>query len=151
MTESNNNNITQYDQSKLLAFELRFTGYTYAQIAETEGMKYTAGTLETYFAKGGLWREDYEEWVERRKNDINDQVTGMFVAQALVATQQMVNVMTDKTSKGSDKLRAAENILDRGGFAAIQRFKDESESETVAEQILKGMELQKKAAKKNEE
>lgn len=140
-------NITQYDASKLQAFELRFMGYTYRQIAESDGMKYAETTLESYFAKGGLWREDYEEWVEKRKDDINDQVTGMFVAQALTATQAIANIIMDKSARDTDKLRAAENILDRGGFAAIQRVKNESESETVAEQILRGMEFIKKQDK----
>lgn len=145
-------NITQHNKSKLMCFELRFAGNTYRQIEEimrqTEGVRvYSNTTLEIYFCEGGLWRKDYDEWVSLRKDDINEQVTGMFVAQATAASQVLTNIMTKENAQDKDKIAAAKEILDRGGFASIQRIKNESEAESVAEQILKGMEAQKLANK----
>lgn len=135
----------KFNKHKMLAFELRFNGNTYQQIADHPDMEkqYSKNTLEIHFCKTGIWREEYEEWVNLRKDDINEQVTGMFVAQAQLASQVITNVLLDKNAMNKDRLRAAEQILDRGGYAAIQRISNESETESMAEKILKGMEAQK--------
>lgn len=157
---------TGRESKKLKAFQLRFAGHTYEELATATG--YSIWTLQKYFAEGGKWHEEYKAWAKDRLDDINDQLSGMFTAQAIEAMQRIVNLsrghatilVVDESSqpdengqkkktripiKVSDRtmLEASRDILDRAGFKPPERIKFDNDAEDEAEDILQTMEKMK--------
>lgn len=151
-------NYTGKEEKILLAFTLRFKGHTYIQIAQETG--YNEHYLENQFCKGGGWHEQYKDWCKARTEDINQQVSTMFTAQALEAMQQIINIskgylvgsMQQGDSvipvpievKDSTVLKAAADVLDRAGFKPPEHITVESESEGMADSIFRRMEERRK-------
>lgn len=135
-------NLVPYDAAKIKAFLLKFQGYTYDQIAADAEIKghYESSTLSTYFAKGGPWNAEYIKWAADRKEDIEGQINDMLTAQSVAAMQVMINVMVGAGSDDKDKLRAAENVLDRAGFVPVNKVKVDDNSEDTAETMMQVLE-----------
>jgi hypothetical protein len=134
--------ITPHDAAKLKAFSLHFQGLQYHQIADDPQVKgrYTTHTLESYFSKGGMWNEEYIQWVEIQKDAINSQVTNMLTAQSITAMQTIMKIMLKKEAMDKDKMRAAENVLNRAGFMPVEKIKVETEAEHTPETIMSQLE-----------
>lgn len=147
------------NEKQLTAFRMRFKGHTYEQIAGETG--YKAMTLEVYFARGGLWHEQYVAWKEWQIDQIKEQMNDMFVAQAVEANQQVVNISRGKvfiTIPGAKKgeeivtaitvkpdviLDAAQDILDRAGFKPAEKV-DAKTPEDIAEKMMEFFESKEK-------
>lgn len=138
--------IKVHDKYRLIAFQLKFEGHTYDQIANHEAMdkKYTAMTLEVYFARGGYWYDDFQVWAKARIEDIEDSVKKMLVANAQAATQTVINIQRGNL-QGFSKLSldAALDILDRSGFAAVKKVEVDTPAEDIAEKTIAAMEKRK--------
>jgi hypothetical protein len=156
------------NEKQLIAFKMRFKGHTYEQIATAT--EYEPRTLEVYFAKGGLWHDKYISWRTWQVESIKDQMDNMFVAQAVEANQQVVNISKGQvyikvvTGEGETKqermvpiavkpdviLNAAKDILDRAGFKPAEKA-DSRVPEDIAEQMIEffeGKEKEKLESKK---
>lgn len=154
---------TGRESKKLRCFRMRFSGHTYAEIEADVG--YTVHTLERYFCRGGKWYEEYQVWAKDRTDDINDQLSRMFTAQALESMQQIVNLsrghatimVVDENAKPDENghqprvripikvsdrtmLDAAKDIVDRAGFKPPDRIKFDGDAEDEAEDLLQQME-----------
>lgn len=161
------NDIALLEQGKLLAFELKYKGFTYDQIAEHEGIPYTSGTLSAYLRPNGDWYVEYREWVSAMTRDANEQIKDMFTAQALEAMQRVINFahgvyeVAEKNSKGEvvkvrlsvkdvTALKANQDILDRAGFKPPETIAFEAESKAEeAARWFEEMGKKKRAAKEN--
>lgn len=141
-------------ENKLLAFDMRFKGHNYAEISAAT--KFTVYTLQSYFYKNGDWYEEYQSWSKDRIDDINDQMTKMFVAQAVEANQMIVNLAHGYCTiqvegpdgkkhrvpmdvKDSTTLRAAQDILDRAGYKTVDKV-EVLDPNSKAEEIAKWFE-----------
>ncbi len=160
--------ITPYtgkEEVKMKAFTLRFKGCTYAQMHKETGL--SEWELQHRFCKNGVWQEEYEAWVKDRTEDINKQLSTMFTAQAIESMQQIVNIARGllvgtlvlgdgrrrKISielKDSTILRANQDVLDRAGFKPPERIEVDSDSEGMADEIIRKMEERKLARLKEE-
>lgn len=154
-----NTSLSIKNTRKLLAFEMKFAGNTYAQIEEKT--QYKVQTLQAYFLRGGRWYEDYQSWRKYQLELIEERFADMFTAQATAANQQIVNIAkgllqvkigTDKEGKpivapiplkGDVVLRANQDILDRAGFKPAEKVKVE-DSESVAKKIFERYKQPKK-------
>lgn len=153
------------NEKQFIAFKMRFKGHTHEQISENTG--YTVGTLESYFSRGGLWHEQYIAWKEWQTEQIKEQMNDMFIAQAVEANQQVVNISRGKvyiaTTDPSGKeilvpisvkpdviLNAAKDLLDRAGFKPVEKVESKT-PEDIAEKMMEffeGKEQEKIPAKK---
>lgn len=150
---------------QLECFKMRFKGHTYEQMEASTG--YKARTLELYFYKGGRWHDSYIAWRTWQVESIKDQMDNMFVAQAIQANQQVVNLTQGRvfiTTTGPDGkeilvpisvkpdviLNAAKDILDRAGFKPVEKVESKT-PEDIAEKMMEffeGKEKEKIPAKK---
>lgn len=123
-----------HEADKIIAFEMRFYGHTYRQIAEKT--KYTEGTLSNLFSVSGDWYEPFKEYVDRKKKEMKQQFDGSFIANSASALQAIVNIIHGVAPlevvtlpdgkevkrrielKDSTILKAAQDVLDRAGFKA---------------------------------
>ena len=153
------------NEKQLNAFRLRFKGHTHEQISQATG--FTVNTLEVYFARGGLWHEQYIAWKEWQTEQIKEQMNDMFIAQAVEANQQVVNISRGKvliSTTGPDGkeiiipisvkpdviLNASKDILDRAGFKPAEKVESKT-PEDIAEKMMEffeGKEKEKIPAKK---
>lgn len=146
------------DERQLTAFRMRFKGHTYEQIADKTG--YKAMTLESYFSRGGEWHEAYISWKEWQVEQIKEQMNDMFVAQAVEANQQVVNlsrgrifvavpgpdgkeILVPTTVKPDVILDASQDILDRAGFKPAEKV-DAKTPEDIAEKMMEFFESKEK-------
>ena len=146
------------NEKQLTAFRMRFKGHTYEQISEKTG--YSIGTLEGYFCRGGMWYEQYIAWKDWQVDQIKEQMNDMFVAQAVEANQQVINISRGKvyvTVAGPDGkdiivpitvkpdviLNAAKDILDRAGFKPAEKV-DAKTPEDIAEKMMEFFETKEK-------
>lgn len=171
MSKKNNdhqtNDIALLEQGKLLAFELKYKGYTYEQIAQHKGIKYTADTLSSYLRPNGAWYTEYREWVSAMTRDANEQIKDMFTAQALEAMQRVINFahgIYEVAAEGKNgkpikirldvkdvtALKANQDILDRAGFKPPETIAFEAESKAEeAARWFEEQEEKQRAVQKN--
>lgn len=153
------------NEKQFIAFKMRFKGHTHEQIAQETG--YKAMTLESHFARGGAWHEQYIAWKEWQTEQIKEQMNDMFIAQAVEANQQVVNISRGKvliSTTGPDGeeiivpisvkpdviLNASKDILDRAGFKPVEKVESKT-PEDIAEKMMEffeGKEKEKIPAKK---
>lgn len=148
---------TGRESRKIRIFQMRFEGYTYREISKTKGINMNEYTLQGYFCSGGKWHEEYKEWVRQRIDDINEQMSSMFTAQAVEAMQKIVNLSKGHASilvqsadgeavrvpiKVGDRtmLDAAKDIVDRAGFKPPERIKFDNAADDQAEDMMKALE-----------
>ena len=140
------------NEKQLIAFKMKFKGHTHEQIAAATG--YSVVTLDGYFPKGCPWHDQYIAWRTWQVESIKDQMDNMFVAQALDANQQVVNISKGQVyikivrGEGEKKeeimvpisvkpdviLNAAKDILDRAGFKPAEKV-DAKTPDDIAEKI----------------
>lgn len=162
------NGLTRYtgrESKKLKCFHMRFDGYTYEEISKAIG--YTVYTLQSYFCLGGKWHEEWIEWKKNMVDDINEQLSTMFTAQATKAMQQIVNLSKGHATiliEGADgttvrvpikvgdrtMLDAAKDIVDRAGFKPPERIKFDSQADDEAEDMMKALEELKLKKQQNQ-
>lgn len=168
MADKNTRIIAISNETVLKIFRLRFKGHTYDQIESLINGRYKSRTMELYFYKGGKWHDAYDTWREFQITQIKDQINDMFIAQAIEANQQIINIsrgqlyikIPGKTPeedqllplslKGDTVLRASQDILDRAGFKAPEKV-EVSDPDDKAEKMLLALEkikAQKVANKK---
>jgi len=131
------NNLQVRSVRKLMAFQMKFRGSTYEQISQATG--YSVQYLENVFWRGGKWSDEYISWRTYQLEIINERFLDMFIAQATDANQQIVNIargvltirklnpdgteaIKEVPLKGSEVLKAAQDILDRAGFKAPEKL-----------------------------
>lgn len=100
------------DKRKLLAFQLKFEGKTYSEIAKKTG--YQRGTLEVYLSKEGKWYKEYLNWQDEEISSIQ------------IESKKKLRQLTNEAIKTVEKLlrsdnenialKAALEILKRGGI-----------------------------------
>lgn len=139
------NGIVIREEKKLDAFILRFQGFTHLQISEAlrkeDGtVRWEANTLECYFAKNGRWYDDYTAWVKFRTDDINEQVSKMFVSNATQALQVLIKIMNSEVVKPEVRSANAKDLLDRAGFQVVQKIEHKDTSDDIAESMAKELE-----------
>ena len=121
---------------KLTAFQMKLEGASHSEIATAT--KYSEYTLRKYFAKGGRWHNDFKKWKETELPLIQKTARDILSAHAIEAMQNMVNAMN--SDNPSVALRAAQDILDRAGFAKSTDGFNHSQSLDAAESAVRWFE-----------
>lgn len=121
----------------LKVFELRLKGYSYEQISQLT--RYKAGTLRHYLSPKGKWYQAYRDWSAIELKAIHETTHDMLIAQAKAATEHVIGLLDSDSPSVS--LRAAQDILDRCGFAKrSDAWKQKQGANDMAEQVAKWFE-----------
>lgn len=120
-------------QRKLLAFEMELQGFSRKDIQSKT--RYKENTLNTYFAKNGLWYKEFQSWSEKELKDVRDRIRHMLIANSLEAAQTIIRLI--QSPDPSVALRASGIVLDRAGFDKnSSMFLKDDTSVDLAEQIV---------------
>lgn len=119
-----------------MAFSLRVNGLTYEQIAKQTG--WSEYSLRKYFSLKGKWHTEYETWSHETIGLI-EKDTRMRIKRDLAKAMTVLEyALTLVKTNPSLALRAAEEILDRGGLCGYERSTDnQNTGEDVAEKIMR--------------
>lgn len=98
---------------QLMAYRMKLEGRAYSEIAAAT--KFSEYTLRKYFANGGRWHNGYKKWKTTELTVIHNSVHDMFRAHAKSAFENLVKAMHSENP--AIALKAAQDILDRSGFA----------------------------------
>lgn len=131
------------NRRKLLAFEMEFYGFTRDEISKKT--QYKENTLNAYFAKNGLWYQEYRRWVNDKVKCVEQQIEDLLLANAVEAAQTIVRLM--KSGDAHIALKAAGIILDRAGFGKRRDVGVVSIEDDTAERITKFFEERKQQNK----
>lgn len=139
------NSVVIREEKKLEAFILRFQGCTHKQISEmllkeNGSPRWADTTLESKFSKNGAWYDEYTAWVKFRTDDINEQVSKMFVSNATQALQVLISIMNSEVVKPEVRSANAKDLLDRAGFQVVQKIEHRDTSDDIAESMAKELE-----------
>lgn len=106
-----------------LAIELKYEGFSYEQISEKMGGKFTTGTLGQYFHKDGILYIPYLQYeAEQNKKRMEDGRT-LLQKEVPKAIKVLIDALSNSQFMGKDdrSVELAEKILDRAGLTVIQR------------------------------
>ena len=125
-------------KKKLLAFQLKLEGKTYYEISQATS--WSEYTLRHYFSSKGKWNSAFQEWSKKEVDGVQDLLHTIFIANAREAALTILRLM--KSEQSGVAMRAAQDILDRAGFAKSSKsFEDPSDTSVdVAEKITKWFE-----------
>lgn len=88
----------------------------------------------------GKWHQLYKDWSASELRDIHETTHNMMIAQAADATKAIIGFLSSE--KESVALRAAQDILDRCGFAkSSEAWMQQQGAIDMAEQVARWFEL----------
>lgn len=118
---------------QLVAFEMEFYGFKRDEISKRTS--YKENTLNAYFAKNGLWYQEYRKWVNDKVKQVEQQIADLLLANAVEAAQTIIKLM--KSDDPHIALKAAGIVLDRAGFGKKRDLGEVSRVDDIAERITK--------------
>lgn len=77
----------------------------------------SAATMATYILK----RQDAQEYMARREEEIAESIRRRFLYDAADAQETMAGILKKKYADDRDIIAAAKDILDRAGFTAVEK------------------------------
>lgn len=105
------------------AMHFRFQGKTSNEIAKELGV--TAQRVRVWFATGGALHERYEVFARNQRSLIKDteirSVTEMIVDEAPKSLRTIVKIRDKKDVNPATRFIAAKDLLDRAGYAPVQK------------------------------
>ena len=105
------------------AMHLRFQGKTGREIAQELGVGHHR--IRVWFARGGVLHKRYQAFVQGQRDLIKDteikSVTEMIVDEAPDSFRTVVKIRDRKDVNPATRLLAAKDILDRAGYAPVQK------------------------------
>lgn len=133
---------------KLLAFEMKFDGDTYQNIAEKTG--YSQAYLGKCFKREGKWRAHYDDYEAKRVDEIEKEGRIRIkkrIAEALTVQETLLTMIKTNPREAG---KAARDLLDRGGLKAPEKI-EVTDPDDHAEKITKWFENKAKTSdNKNE-
>lgn len=110
------------------AIELRLKNMAYHDISKDKLIDVAPETVRGWFAKGGICVHAYQVERKQRILDMKERMRD-FENKIEALTPDALIVLEQKMRSGN--LKAAQDILDRAGYIAVQKVEDVTESEGV--------------------
>ena len=135
------------NKRKLNAYEMLFEGRTYKEIAEATG--WSEGHLRNYLGPSGKWYGDYMLWANDKADAIEKEVRLRIKKRTNEAMTVLEYALTITKSDPRTAVKAANSILDRGGFKAPEKV-EISNPYDQAERLANWIEEKNKPKQPNE-
>lgn len=126
----------------LKAFEMKFDGKSYEEIANETKYKYNY--IMKQFSIAGTWLPYYDKYREEITEQIIKDTRFKYKKHMDKASDVMIATMAFLKSDPRVAQEAAKDILDRGGMKPVQEISVKEKVLTVAEELAAELEEQKK-------